>query len=206
MARKTVLRRKDIIISSSLAVLDITAVVLFQLLLISPVTSRAREERTRLADVVKQLEENNKKRRVLQDVAQQNEKLGSQLAVFDKRVSTKSGTVALFAEVLGIAGQNSLKILSTQPMEPVAVGQGFLRSAYEINLQGNYSDVGQFFSSIESRASFIDVPKADFTGIADGSVKVKFILNLYAVAEQAAEEAKPAPPKASTASAAPPRG
>jgi Tfp pilus assembly protein PilO len=196
MARKTVLRRKDIIIASCLGVLDIAIVVSVQLLLIAPEISRAEQERTRLAGVVKELEENNKKRRTLIEVEEQNKKLASQIARFDRRIAAKSGTVTLFADVLRIAGQNSLKILGTQPLEPLPVGQGLLRAPYEISVQGSFSDLGRFISSLETHTNFVDVVKADVTGQPDGPVRMKMVLNLYAAAGQTEDESAPAAPAA----------
>jgi len=198
MARKTVLRRKDIVIASALAVLDLAVVLLVQYLLIMPVTSSARQERERLAAAVKELEDNNRKRRSLLDVAEQNRKLAGQLSAFDQRVAPrKAATVALFADVLKNASDNSLKIVSTQPMEPADIGQGFLLIPYEINVQGAYVDLCRFLCGIESNASFMEIIRADLITQAESSLKMKIALNLYARTDQDEEPAPGASEKAS---------
>ncbi len=197
MARKTVVRHKDIIISSCLGALDIAAVVLLQVMLVMPATSAARLSGAKVAELVQKLEKNITNQKKLEKTEQQNTETKSSLAGFDKRVPIKSGIAALFADVLRSADQNGLRIFQTQPKESSILGQGFYRFPYELDVQGDYHAVGRFLSGVESHASFMQVVRVDLTPSDVDNVRLKVLLHLYGAAEEATgkeEQGKPAPP------------
>lgn len=189
MARKTVLRHKDIVISASLAVLDLAAVVLVQVMVILPPTSLAKAREAELTKAIKEIDANGKKERDLKALERDNAELRTQLGVFEARVPTKTEIPAVFAEILKLADQNDLKILYTQPKDSTLAGQGFHRFPYEIELVGNYHAIGEFISRMESHAHFIQVVKTDFSGSPEGAVRMKLLLNLYGTVMEVADRA-----------------
>jgi len=68
VARKTVIRRKDIIISGSLAALIIAGVVLVQVMFIMPASAVAKQQHSKVGAAVKKLEDNSKKRREIEKI------------------------------------------------------------------------------------------------------------------------------------------
>jgi Tfp pilus assembly protein PilO len=183
MARKTIVRHKDIIISSSLAALIIAIVVLVQIMLILPVTSAAKHYEGKSVDAVKKLEDNTRKRRQTEELEQQNARMRTQLSRFDGRVPTKGTVAALFAEVLRTAGLHKLRVLKTQPRDPVAVGQGFYKFPFVLDVVGGYHELGRFICEVESHASFMQVDDADLNAHASGPVRGHLVLILYGVNE-----------------------
>jgi Tfp pilus assembly protein PilO len=179
MARKTVLRRKDILIAGGASVLVLVAVLLVQILVIAPVLSDAAEHRAKLTGAVKELEKNHRKRQGLKDLEEKNRVLREQIATFGRRVPDKDNAVILFAEILQMATQHSLKVLGTEPMEPTPVGQGFIRYPYEINLLGGYTDLGRFIAAVETHANFHEIVKINLTSDGNGPVRAKVTLHLY---------------------------
>ncbi len=180
MARKTVIRRKDIVISASVAVLIIAGVVLVQVMCIMPAFDVAALHEDKVDNSVKKLEDNSRKRRDVEQIEKQNAEFKTRLAIFDGRVPSKGEVAALFAEVLRSADQNDLKIFQTQPREMEVLGQGFYRFPYELNFQGDYHDVGRFLSEIESHASFMQVRRMELSGgRKPGIVRIKILLFLY---------------------------
>ena len=180
MARKTVVRRKDIIISSSLAALIIAGVVLIQVMCIMPASAVAKQQENKVDAAVKKLENNNKKRRTVEKIEASNKELKARLAVFDKRVPTKSEIAALVAEMLRSADQNNLRIFQTKPQGVIVLGQGFYRFPYELDLEGKYHAIGQFVSEIESHTSFMQVQRVDLSGTnKSGIVRTKILIYLH---------------------------
>jgi len=201
MARKTILRHKDIIVASCLGALDIAGVVLLQVMLVTPATSAARLAGAKIAESVKKLEKNVASRRKLEKTEQLNHEIRSSLSRFDKRVPVKSGVAALFADVLRSADQNGLRILQTQPKESTILGQGFYRFPYELDVQGDYHAAGRFLSLVESHASFMHIVRVDLTAADGDSVRLKVLLYLYGTAEEPTGKDK----EASTLSSVPAR-
>jgi len=193
MARKTIIRRKDIVIAGSLAALVVAVVVVVQLMLIAPAVSVSKRRAAKVVEAAKKLDDNVRKRRNLGGLVKQNEELKTRLAVFDKRVCSKTEVAALFADVLRLADQGRLKILLTRPAEPTSIGQGFLRFAYELDVQGEYHQLALFISGVESHASFMEVAGATFSGAGDeGLVRMKVTLYLYGFVAETASPAEPA--------------
>jgi len=186
MARKTVVRHKDIIIAAALAVLTIAAVVIIQILVIMPPRALARAQGRDLTQSVKQLEENSRKERELKELVKNNAQLRARLVVFDKRLPAKGDIAALLAEMLRFVDRTDFKILQTQPKDPVLLGQGFQRFPYELELLGQYHAIGQFLNTIETHASFMQVARTDFTGSADGTIRAKILLYFYGSVNEAA--------------------
>jgi len=179
MARKTVLRHKDIVISGSLAALDIAAVVLIQVMMILPATSQAKLRGKKVEEAVKELESNARKERQFRETAHQNEQTKAKLAVFDNRIPVRSEIAAVFAEVLRSADTNKLKIVQTRPRAPAAIGQGFLRFPYELDLRGDYHAMGRFLTGVESDSSFMQVARATLSGDPEGTARMRVLLYLY---------------------------
>ena len=193
MARKTVVRRKDVIISSSLAALIVAIVVLVQVMCIMPASAVARQQQTKVDAAVKMLEDNSKKRREVEKIEAVNKQLKVRLAVFDKRVPTKSEIATLVAEVLRSADRNDLRIFQTKPLGVVVLGQGFYRFPYEFDLQGKYHAVGQFVSEIESHASFMQVQRVSLSAKdKSGTVRTKILIYLHGYVNDA-DDQTPAP-------------
>jgi Tfp pilus assembly protein PilO len=191
VAKKTVVRRKDIIISAGLAVLIIAGVALIQVLCIMPASAIAKQQKNKVEAAIKKLEDNSKKRRDVEKIEASNKELKTRLAVFDKRVPTRSEIAALVAEVLRSADQNGLRIFQTKPQGVIASGQGFYRFPYELDLQGKYHSVGQFVSEIESHASFMRVQRVDLSGTNEpGVVRTKILIYLHGTANQAVDQAR----------------
>ena len=189
MARKTVVRRKDIIISACLAALAIAGVVLIQVMCIMPATAVARQQESKVDASVKRLEANSRKRREVEKIEALNKELKARLAVFDKRVPAKSEIAALVTDVLRSADQNGLQISQTKPQGVVVVGQGFYRFPYELDLQGKYHAIAQFVSEIESHASFIQVRRAELSETGKpGIVRTKILIHFYGAAGETIEQ------------------
>lgn len=189
MARKTVIRRKDVIISSSLAALALAGVVLFQVMCIMPASAVARQQQSKVDAAIKKLEDNSKKRREVEKIEAVNKELKERLAVFDKRVPTKSEIAALVAEVLRSADQKGLRILRTKPQGVVVLGQGFQRFPYELDLNGDYHAIGEFVREIESHASFMQVRRATISATAKpGVVRTQILIHLHGMATDTADD------------------
>lgn len=189
MARKTVIRRKDIVISASFAALVIAGLVLVQVMCIMPVSDVAKRHEEKVDEAVKELEDNSKKRREVEKIDKRNAELRVRLAVFDKRVPSKGEVAALFAEVVRSASLNNLKILQTRPEEMVVLGQGFYRFPYDLSLEGKYHDIARFICGIEAHASFMQVHRVTLAGTAKtGIVRTDVLIYLYGSASAASEE------------------
>jgi len=190
MARKTVIRRKDIVISASLAALVIAGLVLVQVMCIMPVSDVATRHEQKVDEAVNKLEDNSKKRREVEKIEKRNAELQARLAVFDKRVPSKGEVAALFAEVIRSASLNNLKILQTRPEEMVVLGQGFYRFPYDLSLEGKYHDIARFICGIEAHASFMQVCRVTLDGTAKaGIVRTNVVIYLYGSASE--EKAEP---------------
>jgi Tfp pilus assembly protein PilO len=183
MARKTVVRHKDIIISSSLAALIIAVVVLVQITLILPVTSAAKQHEKKSVEAVKKLEENTRKRRQAEELEHKNARMRAQLALFDRRVPAKGTVGAVFADVLRSASLHKLRVVKTEPQEPVAAGQGFYQFPFTLDVVGGYHELGRFISELESDTSFMQIADADLNADPDGPVRARLMLVLYGVDE-----------------------
>jgi len=184
VARKTVVRHRDIIVASSLAVLIIATTVLVQVMMIMPSNSRADSARQRLSETIKKLEENNRKGLQLADLEDKNAKDRQLLQVFDDRMISRNRVTALFSEVLRSANRSKLKIIYTHPNESISIGQGFYRFPYDLELQGEYHAIARFFSGIESHTNFMQVVRADMTKSTDSTVRMKVLVYLYASVEK----------------------
>jgi len=189
MARKTVIRRKDIVISGSVAALVIAGVVLVQVMCIMPVSAVTKRHEEKVDEAVKKLEDNSKKRRDAEKIEKRNAELKTRLTVFDKRVPSRGEVAALFAEVVRSASLNNLKILQTRPEQMAVLGQGFYRFPYDLDLEGKYHDVARFVCGIEAHTSFMQVHRVNLTGISKaGVVRVNVLIYLYGSASQASQE------------------
>jgi Tfp pilus assembly protein PilO len=188
VARKTVVRRKDIIISACFSALIIAGVVLVQVMCIMPASAVAKQQENKVDASVKRLEDNSRKRRDVEKIEALNRELKVRLAVFDKRVPAKSEIAALVTDVLRSADQNGLQISQTKPQGVVVLGQGFYRFPYELDLQGKYHAIGQFVSEIESHASFMQVQRAELSETSKpGIVRTKVLIYLYGAAGETTE-------------------
>ena len=198
MARKTVLRHKDIVIAATLAALDIAAVVLVQIMIIMPVVAKDKHQQQKMREMIQELESNSQKRRECVDLSEKNKSMRAQLAVFDKRIPASGEIAALMAEVLRAADQNGLKILHTKPQEPVALGQGFQRFPFELDLVGEYHAVGRLVAWLESHRSYVQVHSVNCSTVKDGSPQIRMSLSLYGTSvspdSQPAEAAASAAP------------
>lgn len=197
MARQTIIRKKDIVIASSLAVLDLAAVLLVQFLVIAPATSRAADAREQLAAAVRQLEDNNNKRRTLAAISQEKTKLEEKVAVFDQRIPKKDETVGLLADILQAAGKTPVKIIGTQNLPPGPIGQGYHRIPHEFTVEGAYPALARFLNTVETHERFIDIAGLAFTAASGDELRLKATLYFYTIDKSAPEapSAAPAPPK-----------
>ncbi|MFH1730388.1 MAG: type 4a pilus biogenesis protein PilO [Planctomycetota bacterium] len=194
MARKTVIRHRDTVISGSLAALVIAGVVLVQVMCIMPVSAVVKRHEEKVDEAVKQLEDNSKKRREAEKIEKRNADLKALLAAFDKRVPSKGEVAALFAEVVRSASLNDLKILQTQPGEMTVLGQGLYRFPYDLSLEGKYHDIARFICGVEAHASFMQVHRVNLTETSKaGGVRVNVLIYLYGSASPTREE-KAEPP------------
>ncbi|MFW6157818.1 MAG: type 4a pilus biogenesis protein PilO [Planctomycetota bacterium] len=192
MARKTVLRQKDIVIAASLAALDIAVVVLIQILLIIPVRAQARQQGKQNAEGVKNIEQNAQKRRDCEKLIAENKKTRGRLTTFDKRVPVKSEVPAVLEDLVRSAGQHGLKIRQTKPREPVLLGGGFIRFPYQLDLRGPYHAVGQFMRSVESAPDYTEVIQMDMSAPDEEGVHVQVLIYLYGTTPAPEPLAEPA--------------
>ncbi|MFO7897813.1 MAG: type 4a pilus biogenesis protein PilO [Planctomycetota bacterium] len=181
MARKTILRQKDIVIAASLAALDIAVVILIQILLITPIRSRARQQGKQNAEAVKKIEQNAQKRRDCEKLIAENKKTRSRLTAFDKRVPVKSEVPAVLEDLVRAADRHGLKIRQTKPREPVPVGGGFMRFPYQLDLRGPYHAVGQFVRGVESDPDYMEVVTVDMSAADEKGVHVQILIYLYGI-------------------------
>ena len=183
MARKTVVRQRDIIISASVAALIIAGSLLFYIVFIAPTNSLAKFEQNKVSKAVSELAEKTRLAREAAQAKRENSDMRARLAAFDGRVLRKSQVPGLFAEVLRLADQAQLKIFHTRPLAPVVVGQGLRKFPYEIELRGTYHDVGRFVAGVESHASFLQVNQLDLSSVEGGTIRARVLVCLYGADE-----------------------
>jgi type IV pilus assembly protein PilO len=179
VARKTVIRHRDIIIAVVASATIIATTLLVHVLTIAPINSRAAREQQKVSATVQKIEACNAELRQLKQARQENDDLRARLSVFDARVPQKNDVAGLFAKVLRMADTDELKILRTQPAAPVDVGQGLLRFPYEVEVQGDYHRIARFVAGIESHASFIKVTRTALFGQPDQTIRARISISLY---------------------------
>ena len=183
MARKTVIRHRDVIIAVVATATIIATALLIHVLTIAPINSRAAREQQKVSATVQNIEACNVELRELKQTMQKNDDLRARLSVFDARVPQKNDVAGLFAKVLRMADTYELKIVRTQPAGPVDAGQGLLRFPYEVELQGSYHAIARFVAGIESHASFMTVTRAALFGQPDQTIRARISISLYGTDE-----------------------
>ena len=180
-------------IASSLGVLILVAVAVVHVTCITPNFDVTKRLEAKLRDAVKELEENSRRRREVEQTEQRNKEIRARLAVFDRRVPPRGEVPALFADVLQLADSSELKISQAQPRDVVPLGQGLFRFPYELDLEGDYAALRLFLSRIESHASLMQVPRVEIEGTGQsGRVRIRLFLQLYGSLSMADKEPPPA--------------
>lgn len=179
MARKTVLRQKDVVIASCLAALNIAAVVLVQILFIAPILAQGRQQARQNAEAVKELETNVEQRRRLQELIEENREFNRRLAAFDKRVPGKSDMSGALEDLVWSADQHGLRIDRTNQSEPIHIGGELARVPYRLDLRGPYHALGQFLSRVESHNNYMQVVNVDLKAEGDDAVRAQVLIYLH---------------------------
>jgi Tfp pilus assembly protein PilO len=179
MARKTVIRHRDIIVSASVGALLIAGTVIVQVMCISPTQSIARVRRKAATDAARKLELKAKETREVQRERAENAKLRSRLVLFAHRIPRTYEVAGLFAEVLRSADKNDLKIIHTRPMNAETVGQGLQRFPYQIELVGGYHAIARFVATLESHSSYMEITSAQLQPHEGTALRASLHLALY---------------------------
>jgi len=178
VARKSVVRHRDIVVSASLAALIIAAAVLVHVMFIAPTTSLATLQRKNVAEARKRLSDIAKEAQQMEEKKARNDDLRAKLAVFSQRVRKKNQVAGLFAQILQLSDRSNLKLLHTQPMTSAPLGQGLHKFPYTIEVQGGYHDIAQFITTIESHADLMQVIGVSLGGMPEG-IRARIGLCLY---------------------------
>ncbi len=179
-----------------------------------------REEVTALETRLEQLEDRNRRARVL--ATRGMEELQERLAVFDRHLRQletfipRNEEVPRLLESMALeARRNGLGDLATIAPEPAQPGAYYTRTSYEVSVIGQYHDVGRFLTAVASLPRIITpmdlemsvrsrtVPRGGSRGGAGepGQVDARFRIETYVLPDappplpegEEAPEAAPAP-------------
>jgi Tfp pilus assembly protein PilO len=204
MARRTVVRRKDIAVAVGLGVAIAAGTASATLFAIRPALAASEAARKRLVDIRRQVSSMKDKRRQLDELQAKTGALRADLEAFAARVPSSEDCPLLLTEVVRLGGAEGLRLVDTQNSAATSLGRGLQRVGYRLTLLGSYHALGRFHSRIESHKTYFRIPGATIQTNEDGAVRATLRLVFYARDRDGTASSDPPPREKSRADAVAP--
>ncbi len=189
MARKRVIRRKDIVIAVCLGLIAVAAAVAVRIELLGPARARSAKAKQELDKAKQAVHDKDERERELLRLEKENAALRAQLAEFDKRLPSQRRRLALLAEFAGLAKAKGLQIRQARLGEPVAVGRGIEAFPYELEVEGSYHDVARFMARIESHQTFLRIIRTNLAHSGEHAIVANLVAYVYGTGDAPQGEA-----------------